>query len=540
MNRPAPVHARTSALVARDRNRCAPRRSGLWRARHAAALGVCAIVGGCATVDFDTPRKFSTAIEPALDTYLGRRVAEAPPTAPDESGFYVLIDGIEALAARLKLAERAERTLDVQYYLIHDDITGNLFLADLLAAADRGVRVRLLLDDIFTQGYDTRFWLLDAHPNFEIRLFNPFATRTLRYLWSLASLRRVNRRMHNKSFTVDNLFTVIGGRNIGDEYFGAREDQNFGDLDLVCVGPVVQEVSTMFDAYWNDRLAVPVSVLVQAPRDPQREERELREHYVRAFEAARSTRYKAALDLSAQDLVAIQAHELEWSRYQLVYDPPAKARVGWADEEESILTPLREALDATEHELLLISPYFVPRARGIERFARLRERGVEVRVLTNSLAANNQAIVHSGYAPARRPLLDLGVELYEVRPDAAITGLERVGHEASRATLHTKAFMFDRTRLFVGSFNWDPRSFYINTEMGVILDNPGLTSRLVDLVDAALPEQTYRVEINGKGELLWTTLEDGEEVVYSSEPETSCWRRFVTGVMRLLPIKDQL
>jgi putative cardiolipin synthase len=188
----------------------------------------------------------------------------------------------------------------------------------------------------------------------------------------------------------------------------------------------------------------------------------------------------------------------------------------------------------------VVSPYFVPQASGIEWFAQLRERGVKVRVITNSLAANNHSVVHSGYAPSRRALLDMGVELYEVRPDAGITGLERVGNESSRATLHTKAFIIDRRRLFVGSFNWDPRSFYINTEMGVILENPDLAQRLIDSLDAVLAERTYRVDTNEQGALRWHAWEDGQDVVYYSEPATSCWKRFITGLMSWLPIKGQL
>jgi len=481
---------------------------------------------GCATVDFDRPKPASAAIAPATDTHWGAVLAQLPPIEPGTSGFELLNDGVEALAARLVLAEDAERTIDAQYYLLHDDITGDLFLSELLNAADRGVRVRLLLDDVFTKGQTRRLSVLHAHPNFEVRIFNPFATRWFRYLRSACSFKRINRRMHNKSFTADNLLTVIGGRNIGDEYFGASADVNFGDLDLLCVGPVVEEVSAMFDVYWNDRLAVPVSVLADPPRDLERATHELRAELDQSDERARGTHYAHALDDSQQAILGKRAEDLEWCPYQLVYDPPAKGETTWSDDQESIMTPLRKAFDEMEQEIVVVSPYFVPRRSGVERFARARERGVEARVITNSLAANNHAIVHSGYAPYRRPLLDLGVELYEVRPDARITsGARRAGNERARSTLHTKAFFIDRRFLFVGSFNWDPRSAFINTEMGIFLDDVDLAEKLLRVVEASLPELTYRLEVDEGGGLQWYTLENGEEVEYGWEPATSCRSR---------------
>jgi len=498
------------------------------------------VLAACASVDFDQPKTASHALQDTEDTYFGKRVAALTPEEPGSSGFYLIIDGIEALAARLLVIARAERSIDAQYYLINDDVTGYLFINELVKAADRGVRVRLLVDDIQTQGYDMGMRVLDAHPNFEVRVFNPFPRGGLRLMNGVTNFKRVNRRMHNKSLTADNQVTVIGGRNIGAEYFGARADVNFGDIDVLCFGPVVGEVSTMFDSFWNDRLAVSTTALVGESEDLEAEQQGLRERIAQAMVDVRSTPYVEALDSTLSEIIAKDGADLTWAQYELVYDPAAKANPSWTGKEESILTPLRAALDSAQEEFVLITPYFVPRRSGLRVFEKLRERDVVVCVMTNSLAANNHAAVHSGYVSARKPLLAMGVELYEVKPYARVAGTERAGNESSRATLHSKAFIVDRSRLFVGSFNWDPRSAHINTEMGIILDSPSLAAFIADGVREALPEMTYRVTVNEWHQTRWTTQEEGTEVVFTKEPETGFWKRFSVGFMRLLPIKGQL
>jgi putative cardiolipin synthase len=240
--------------------------------RHLVVVFALALTSACATIDFDYPRSPSLAVQDTDDTNLGRQVDREVANHPtNESGFYPIYDGIEALAARLSMAERAERSIDAQYYLIKRDIVSTVFIDALLRAADRGVRVRLLLDDIFTAGYDAGMAGLDSHPNFEIRIFNPFGRAGGRILNAITDFSRINRRMHNKSFTVDNQITLIGGRNIADEYFGAREDARFSDLDVVGIGPVVQQVSEMFDAYWNHETAFPLPAFAKMPEDPAAE-----------------------------------------------------------------------------------------------------------------------------------------------------------------------------------------------------------------------------------------------------------------------------
>ena len=503
-------------------------------------LVVVVLATGCASVDFDYPKTQTTAFVDTADTHLGRQVSKVEGKPPGTAGFYLLSDSLDSLAARLLLAHRAERSLDAQYYLITNDPIGFLFIGSLLEAADRGVRVRLLLDDIQTQGYDAGMAALDSHPNFEVRIFNPFSGRGSRAGDGLTDFKRVNRRMHNKSFTVDNQVTIIGGRNIAEEYFGAREDVNFGDLDVMGIGPVVGDVSQMFDSYWNHRAALPVPAFAKMPEDPAHELERLRDRIARAREEIVSTRYAAAVREEVQNRIESNASLYTWAPYQVVYDSPDKSRSSTAKEADSIVDPLREAIFGAQEELLFLSPYFVPRKSGVEGFQELKDKGLRVRVITNSLASTNHSVVHSGYAPSRKPLLKMGVELYEVRPDARVSGTRRAGNVSAEGSLHTKAFVVDRQRLFVGSFNLDPRSANLNTELGVIIDSPQMASRSVDLIDEVLPRATYEVTLDDKGKLRWTGESNGEQEIWTKEPQTGFWTRFTVSFMRILPIKGQL
>ena len=283
------------------------------------------ILGGCATVDFDYPKEVSNAPTDTDDTFLGQAVAGLSEGQPaDQSGFYLMRDGVDALATRLQLSFRAEKTIDAQYYLITNDMIGKVFIASLLKAADRGVHVRLLLDDIQTKGYDAGMAALDSHPNFEIRVFNPFARRSARFWDGVTSFSRINRRMHNKSFTVDNQVTIIGGRNIADEYFAARSDVNMGDVDVAGVGPVVNDISDMFDTYWNHRAAAPVPAFAKMPDDPAAQLVQVRERLNKAWEDARDSKYGAAVKESIVKQQQIFEEKLVWAPYQVVFDSPDK------------------------------------------------------------------------------------------------------------------------------------------------------------------------------------------------------------------------
>ena len=504
------------------------------------ALAVTVLTTGCASVDFDYPKSLTTAFEDTADTRLGERIGDLADRPPGTAGFHLLADPIDALAARLILAKGAERSIDAQYYLITADPVGFLFLGVLLDAADRGVRVRLLLDDIQTQGYDAGMSALDSHPNFEVQIFNPFAGRSSRVGDGLTHFKRINRRMHNKSFTVDNQLTVVGGRNIAEEYFGARQDVNFADLDVLGLGPVVGDVSRMFDGYWNHRAALPVPAFAKQTKDPAAELEGLRKRIAEARTEIAGTRYEAVVREDILHWIEADESVFDWAPYQLVYDSPDMARPSVGDEAATIVEPLRRAVQDARRELVFVSPYFVPRKSGIEGFRQLREKGIEVKVITNSLASTNHSVVHSGYAPSRKPLLEMGVELYEVRPDVAVRGTEQVGNQEAEASLHTKAFIVDREKLFVGSLNLDPRSVQLNTELGVIIDSPQLARSAAEWIDRVLPEATYEVTMGDNGKLLWTGVRDGQQEISTREPQTGFWKRFKVSIMRILPIKGQL
>ncbi len=345
-------------------------------------------LAGCgpAAMKFDSPKTESTAIKASTDAYFDTVFTDLGTIQPGESGFHLLSDGIEALAARLLIASRVERTLDVQYYLITNDPIGFAFIGALLQAADRGVRVRLLLDDIQTQGYDAGMAALDSHPNFEVRIFNPFAGRGVRAS-NFADFGRINRRMHNKSFTGDNRITIIGGRNIAAEYFSAREDVNFGDVDVAGIGPVVTDVSTMFDSYWNHRSALPVPAFAKMPDDPAAALVELRARIEENVNNLRKTAYAEAFRESVGNLEALGLDDYFYAPYEVVYDSPDKSDKTLAADAASIVTPLKKSIDGAKSELIIISPYFVPLKSGIEYLTDLQARGVQVRVITNSLAA---------------------------------------------------------------------------------------------------------------------------------------------------------
>lgn len=501
-----------------------------------------ALLTGCATIDFDYPRTESVTIENTEETRLGKRVAELSAVHPEgTSGFYPLVDGIEALSARLLLAERAEVSIDTQYYLVKTDDSSLVFIHALLRAADRGVRVRLLIDDVFTKGYDVGLAALDSHPNFEVRIFNPFRRGAGGRVWSgLTDFGRVNRRMHTKSFTADNQVTIVGGRNIADEYFGARADARFGDLDVVGIGPVSDNVSRMFDSFWNHETALPVPAFSKMPDDPAAELDRLRERLGELTEAVRETKYVAAMEETMLRFVDGDPKAFEWTPYKLVYDSPDKGIRSREGPSVSIVEPLAEALQSAEEKVVVVSPYFVPLKSGVEFLTELQARGVEVVIVTNSLAANNQVTVHGGYAPSRKPLLRNGIRIYEVRPDAEIAGSEIVAASGAKSTLHTKAFFVDGKLTFIGSFNFDPRSANLNTESGVLIESEKMTKMFMQGVDEGIPEKTYELFLDEKGKLRWRGYKEGEEVIYTKEPESTWFQRFVAGFVRILPVKSQL
>jgi len=491
-------------------------------------------IAGCATLPSNIVREPSHAWDRPQETKLGRAITAEAALHPGTSGFRLLGSGMDAFAARMALAETAERTLDLQYYIIHGDLTGKLIIDSAVRAAERGVRVRILIDDTTAKGRDTAINVLSASPSIEVRVFNPSAGRSSpAWLFSAAAdFERINHRMHNKMFVADNQAGVVGGRNIGDEYFGARQGVNFADMDLLAVGPVVQELSRSFDEYWNSEWAYPIEALHTAATDTaaiRTRREELAAHRLAAQDSAYAKRLRES-DL----LTKLLANELPlvWAHAQVVADRPDKvASAATPTAPIKLGSRLRPLVENARSELIISSPYFIPGAGGIRIFEQLRNRGVNVRILTNSFAGNDVAIVHRGYAKYRKDLLRLGVELHELKPSlAAASDTEQKRFGSSGASLHAKVFIIDRKQLFVGSLNLDPRSVDLNTELGIIVEDPGLADELARQFEELLrPEYSYRLSLDRTdGDIIWTSRENGREVTSNRDPEVGFWRRFST------------
>ena len=501
--------------------------------RSLAAFALVLLIAGCATAPLDFPRDYSEAVTDTRDTYLGKEVAEWVVAHPGKSGFYPLIKGLDALGGRLALIDRAERTIDAQYFLMKPDSAGRLFARKLLEAADRGVRVRLLLDDIFTTVNDDAFVVLNQHPNIELRLFNPVGRGGVYHLNYLGHFKLANRRMHNKSFTVDNQISIIGGRNIADEYFELLEDTEFVDFDMLAVGPVAAEISIMFDRFWNHKLAVPMEAFETNKKLPDLAT--ARADVDKAAVEAGQSIYGRALNSELILSIAEDRTALFPADSRVVTDDPDKLLNKVSAEQKVLVTALAESIDEAESEVVIITPYFIPGKNGVEFWRNITNKGIRVVIITNSLASNNHVPVHSAYARYRHDMIAAGVELYEVRVDAssAPEGEEDTAYES--LTLHIKAAFIDRRYTLVGSLNLDPRSIDINTEAGVFIDNAELAGGIADRLFTGLPSFAYRVTENEKGKLRWTALIDGEEVVETTEPQASAWLRFKAFLSRILP-----
>jgi len=498
-------------------------------ARLLAALLVA--LGGCASLPPNTARQASEALSDTADTRLGRALAVAVASHPGKTGIHALGSGRDAFTARVLLARAAERSLDVQYYILRDDVTGGLLCEALWQAAERGVRVRLLLDDGGTRGLDSLIAALDAHPNIEVRLFNPYASRRFRVGELATDFSRLNRRMHNKSFTADNQAAIVGGRNVGDEYFGAESNVEFTDLDALAVGAVVREVSASFDAYWNSASAYPAAALIPAASPESARQR--REAWARLNASPEAAKYVETLRTTPLVRELLSGNlPLEWASAYVVSDDPAKVLHPPERTELQMLPRLQAVFGKPERSLDLVSPYFVPTEDGTAALTALAGRGVKVRVLTNSLAATDVAPVHAGYAKYRAALLRGGVRLFELKPTAEqIDKRESVG--GSDASLHAKTFAVDGRRIFVGSFNFDPRSARLNTEMGVVIESASLASQLSATLDGSLPRDAYEVRLAPDGDLEWVS----EGQVATSEPGAGFFRSLWIGFLSLLPIE---
>jgi len=487
---------------------------------------------GCATISFDQPKSSSHSFDNVEGTFLGKIVAAWVSEHGGSSGFYPLLEGMDALGVRLRLAEKAEKSLDLQYFLMKDDTAGAVMAKALLKAADRGVRVRFLLDDVFTTAPDRVLMLLNQHPRIHIRMFNPVSRSGSSSLNFLGDFKRANRRMHNKSFTADNSISVVGGRNIADEYFQLKDDSLFIDLDIVAAGPVVPEISDSFDEFWNHSHAVPLEQFVQNKTNEQLEDfrievgEELNNIYDTVFRKAMQSQLLQDLFSGRQQLIPAEARVLS--------DSPEKLTSSISTEQMRLAAELRQAIHMADEEIVFITPYYVPGNSGVEFARGLVNHGARVVVLTNSLASNNHVAVHSGYTRYRRDVIDAGVELYEVRANAG--PIKQGETEASKnLTLHTKIILLDGRQIFIGSLNIDPRSIEINSEMGLLIDSEDMVGEMAEAIDKAIAEIAYRVDINAKGKLEWRTTIDDKEVVETKEPLTSWWLRTKAWFLKIAP-----
>jgi putative cardiolipin synthase len=502
-------------------------------------------LSGCASLPSNPQRHSSVALSEAETTPLAG-IAKASLPNPSLSGFRLEPIAAYAFDVRLELAARATRTLDVQYYVLHDDATGKSLLVALRDAAARGVRVRVLLDDLYTSGEDPLLDGLAAFPNIEIRLFNPFVNArgsvASRFLTSLNEFDRVNHRMHNKLFVADNAFAVVGGRNIADEYFMRSAGSNFVDLDVLAAGPVVRELSGFFDAYWNSPFAYPFESVLPS-HEPAGVRTAVFDTLTRSVtrfptdtgvpeRLSRYTTTPAAFASGHVQLTQAVAH---------AYADPVDKAAGANDisREGTVRAHVADAMRSSQTEVFVVSPYFIPGEVGLESMRQLSARGVRLRLLTNSLASTDEPLVHTGYARYRVPMLKMGVEIYELGPELA-KARNRLGRfGSSLGSIHAKIAVIDHKRLFVGSMNLDDRSERRNTELGIIVDSPELSEEFIHMMD--FDSSVYRLRLSADGlgiEWLRGGADDGG--VLTEEPETSAWLRFKVWLLSPLVPESEL
>lgn len=487
-------------------------------------------------------RKPSRVVTDTADTTFGRNFAPKLAANPDKNGVLEIPRGRDAFTARFALAEKAERSIDTQYYMWHQDTVGRSLVYALISAADRGVRVRLLVDDMYGKDGQDTWAAMDAHSNIEVRLFAPYSRHQPQYLQFLTRFHDVNARMHTKTFTVDNQATIVGGRNIGDEYFDADPDLAFADNDVLAIGPAVAQVSLNFDDYWNSDYAYPVATLL--PAASATDLQNLKDAAPAFFDKPATKSYLQAVKEGAlAKSLSDGSAKFSWGSGKIVHDAWWKReqdREGWQD--HLLITQLRPYLADATAELIMISPYFVPGDDTVEMLCKLARQGVSVKVLTNSLASNDVVAVHAGYSKFRIPLLRCGVELYELnehlreaerRSFAWLPGLKK-------SSLHAKSMIIDRTRMFVGSFNYDQRSLFLNTEIGLVFEQADIAAPAAEKFDRNIDKFAFKVELvtsdGGKESLLWHGINDGDAVTYDTEPYVGRGTKAAAWLIRWLPV----
>ncbi|KAB0502887.1 MULTISPECIES: phospholipase D family protein [Pseudomonas] len=495
------------------------------------AMLLALLLAGCATTRL--PHDFSEAI-PASDSAFGRSIQAQAAQHEGRSGFRLLPNSSEAFRARAELIRNAQKSVDLQYYIVHNGLSTRALVREILLAADRGVRIRMLLDDTASDGQEEVIATLAVHQNIYIRVFNPLhlgrSTMVTRTMGRLLNLSQQHRRMHNKLWLADNSAAIVGGRNLGDEYFDAKPDLNFTDMDLLCIGPVAEQLGHSFDQYWNSALSQPISdfLLNKPTAEDLLKSRQRLEQSLQTTRIENTALYDHLMTYRTQPQLENWRKQLIWAHSKAMWDAPSKVL---ADDEPArallMATQLRPELDSVSKELIMISAYFVPQKPGMLYLLGRADAGVDVRLLTNSLEATDVPAVHGGYAPYRKTLLEHGVKLYEVRrqPDDPSGGSSFGFSGGSDSSLHTKAMILDKQKVFIGSFNFDPRSVLWNTEVGVLVDSPELAGYMRKLaLEGMVPAVSYQARLEN-GEVVWVTEDDGRLHTLHKEPGGK-WRSF--------------
>ncbi len=517
----------------------------MLRTIYAVAFGLTGLLfTGCATLPDGLAGPPSRSLRASSDTTLGRIARAASPDA-DLSGFRLLPGGDFALHTRLELARRAERTLDVQYYHIENDETGRYFLRTLRDAAQRGVRVRLLMDDLYTSGEDALLLGLAATPNFELRLFNPFpagrSSMALRFAASLLNFDRVQRRMHNKLFIADGAMAVAGGRNIGNQYFTRTAGPNFLDLDTFVAGALLPRLGNLFDQYWNSEYVAPLQAIVKSGAT----QAQLQAGFERLTgpDSTPPPPAPAPNDLLGYGPIAEELDAgrlgLIWSRAEAYADSPERvvgktASYGGVPllDVDSVRYNVLEQIRRARSEVTITSPYLIPGKGGLEVMREVHGRGVKMSIVTNSLAATDEPLVHTAYRRYRPDMLKLGIELYElssVRTRASV----RLGlFGSSIGRLHAKSAVIDRRILFIGSMNFDPRSDMLNTEIGLFVQSPEMAQQALKLIEVLKQQGAYRLRFaEGTQTIEWVSGPVGAQEVLGVEPDSDFWSRTVLEIL---------
>ncbi len=501
------------------------------------------LLQGCAGIPEDFEQVPSNAWQHPETTTLGAFFDAHEPAGTDLSGVVLIAHPQQAFRARYAFAGQAEKTLDMQYYLWKGDTTGRLLFHKVFQAADRGVQVRLMIDDIYHSGRDVAYAAIDQHPNVQVRVFNPMGNRGLaKQANFMVHKSKLNHRMHNKIFLADNAVAVLGGRNIGDDYFGMDPELNFLDLDVLAVGAAARDAGKAYDLYWNSTKAVPILALLDKPPKPEaladlREELE-----ATLFEALDKLPYRVPLkDHELEEALTALAKQLIWAETEIIVDPLDR----FDGDEVSAFVVLGKRLgNAMQREIVIQTAYLIPTTEGIEEIRALTERGMRVRLMTNSMQSNNHLSVHAQYMKYRKKLIEAGAELYELKADNALMEFYKQSESRvaeSHAGMHTKSFVVDDNISMIGSYNMDPRSRIWNSEIGLLITSKAFADTVLQVMGQDFePQNAYRLTLNEKGKLIWTAEGASGTQVWTRDPGAPWWRRALARMISWLPIENEL